>query len=177
MSKIINKDNCTDIGYIKKTHGVKGELMFLFDEGIDGIIENLEYVFFETEGLLVPFFIEEISIHSNISAVILFDTITSKEKANKFVGCKVFIENEFLVQDNESSKYQYIIGFLIVDVKIGNVGIVTEIDNFGGNFVLSVESKGKELLIPFNENLILNLDSEARILTMNLPEGLIEINE
>jgi 16S rRNA processing protein RimM len=38
-----------------------------------------------------------------------------------------------------------------------------------------VERDGEEILIPASEEMITNIDHEARIITFNLPEGLINI--
>lgn len=177
MRKPINREECTEIGFVKKTHGVKGELQISFQEGIDEIIEELEYIFFEFEGFLVPFFTESIfSIGSN-SAIILFDTLTSKEKANEFVGCKLYIENDWLTENNLPFSLQLIVGFTLSDPIKGEIGKVTGIDDFGGNIVLSIDHKGKEILIPFNENLLHLFNPKDQTLTMECHEGLFNLND
>jgi 16S rRNA processing protein RimM len=177
MRKPINKKECTEIGFVKKTHGVKGELQIFFQEGIDEIIEELEYLFFEFEGHLVPFFIESIfSIGSN-SAIILFDTLTSKEKANEFVGCKLFIENEWLNQETLPFSTQQIVGYTLSDPDKGVIGKITNIDNFGGNLVLNVNYNGKEILIPFNEELLHKFNPKDQTLVMECHEGLFDLND
>jgi 16S rRNA processing protein RimM len=177
MRKPINREECTEIGFVKKTHGVKGELQIFFQEGIDEIIEELEYILFEFEGLLVPFFIESIfSIGSN-SAIILFDTLTSKEKSNEFTGCKLFIENEWFSENNLSFSPQLIVGFTLSDPEKGVIGKITNIDDFGGNLVLSVDYNGKEILIPFNEELLHHFNPKDQTLIMECHEGLFNLND
>jgi len=92
MRRIVDKANCTEIGYVKKTHGVKGEVQIVFHDGLDEMIERLDYLFFEVEGLLVPFFIDSIFSIGPNSAILLFETLGNKEEATAFVGCKLFID-------------------------------------------------------------------------------------
>ncbi len=177
MRKIVDINNCTEIGYVKKTHGVRGELLLNFEDGIDVILEDAEYLFLEVEGLLVPFFIEETSIHNGVSGAILFDTLNTKEKATRFVGCKVFIDNGSMIHDSEFFNIQLIKGFTVSHVERGVIGKVTAIDDFGGNFVISVDYNGKEVLLPFNEELLEEFDEEMKSITMFFPEELLIINE
>jgi 16S rRNA processing protein RimM len=177
MRKPINKEECTEIGFVKKTHGTKGELNIFYQEGIDEVIEELEYLFFEFEGNLVPFFIDSIfSIGSN-AAIILFETLDSKEKANEFVGCKLFIEKEWFEENNLPFSPEMIIGFTLSDCDKGVIGNITAIDDFGGNLVLSVDYHGKEILIPFNEELLHQFNPKEKNLLMECHEGLFDLND
>jgi 16S rRNA processing protein RimM len=176
MRKPINIEECTEIGFVKKTHGTKGELLIFYQEGIDGIIEEIEYLLFEFDGHLVPFFIESIFSIGSTSAIILFDTLDSKEKAYEFVGCKLFIEKEWLNQNDLPFSPQMIIGYTLSDPTTGEIGKITAIDDFGGNFVLSVDYKGKEILIPFNEELLQKFNPNDQTLVMECHEGLFDLN-
>jgi len=83
MRKPININNCTEIGYVKKTHGVKGELQVFYQEGFEELLDELEFIFVKYEGLLVPFFIESVFSSGSSSAIVQFETLTSKEMANQ----------------------------------------------------------------------------------------------
>lgn len=177
MRKPINREECIEIGFVKKTHGVKGELQIFFQEGIDEIIEELEYIFFEFEGHLVPFFIDSIFSIGSSSAIILFDTLTSKEKATEFAGCKLFIEKEWFTEGNLPFSAEMIVGFTLSDPDKGEIGTITAIDDFGGNLVLSVDFNGKEILIPFNEELLHQFDPKSRKLVIECHDGLFDLND
>jgi 16S rRNA processing protein RimM len=176
MRKPVNKENCTEIGYVKKTHGVKGELQIYYQEGIEDILDELEYMFFEYEGLLVPFFIESIFSSGSTAAIILFKTLTSKEKATQFAGCKLFIENEWLSEIETQFSPQLLKGYTISDSKKGIIGEITEIEDFGGNIVFTVISKNKEILIPFHEELLVKFNPKRKNIILNCPDGLIDLN-
>ena len=176
MKRIIDKANCTEIGFVKKTHGIKGELLIYYREGIEGIIDESEYIFFEYEGLLVPFFIESVYSIGPDSAIVHFETLASKEISASFVGCKLYIESEKLSQSQIHFTPFMMKGFTLFDLEKGEIGEITVVDDFGGNVVLTVLFKNKEILIPFNEELITHFNSTEQTVTMNCPEGLIELN-
>jgi 16S rRNA processing protein RimM len=177
MKNIIDKKFCTEIGFIKKSHGIKGELLIVYNEGIDEIIEELEFLFFEFNGLLVPFFIHSIYSVGSTSAVLLFDQLDSKEKVKEFVGCKLYIAQDLLQKKNFSIPLKLTEGFTVYDRLIGKIGKITVIENFGGNLVLNVDYNGKEIMIPYNEKILYQFDPDNQMLTLDCPEGLIDLND
>jgi 16S rRNA processing protein RimM len=176
MRKPVSKENCTEIGYVKKTHGVKGELQVFYQEGIEEILDDLEFIFFEYEGLLVPFFIDSIFSSGANSAVILFKTLDSKEKATEYAGCKLFIDTCLLLEEEASYSPQLLIGFTVSDVQIGKIGEISVIEDFGGNIVFTVLVKGKEILIPFHDELLVEFNPAKKLIVLDCPEGLLELN-
>ena len=66
------------IGRLGKTHGVKGEVSFHFTDDVFDRIDA-DYVFVETEGLLVPFFFEEYRFRSEETALVKFAGIDAVE--------------------------------------------------------------------------------------------------
>lgn len=177
MRKSIHKEDCTLIGFVKKTHGVKGELQISYQEGIENIIDNLEYLFFEYEGLLVPFFIDYIYSSGPSSAIILFKTLDSKEKAAQFMGCKLFVDNSELESEEAIYSPQLLIGFTVYDTEKGKIGEIVEVEDFGGNIVFTVTFKRKKVLIPFHDELLVEFDPKEKKIVLDCPEGLLEMND
>jgi 16S rRNA processing protein RimM len=176
MRKPININNCTEIGYVKKTHGVKGELQIFYQEGIEELLDELEFIFVEYEGLLVPFFIESVFSSGSSSAIVQFETLSSKEMANQFSGCKLFIDSELLSSDEAIFSYDQLKGFAIIDQNNTLIGEIVEIDDFKGNIVFTVGHKKSEILISFNEDLLIEFKPESKQIFMQCPDGLIELN-
>ncbi|GAB3828343.1 hypothetical protein GCM10028895_41720 [Pontibacter rugosus] len=48
-------DDCFLLGYIVKTHGTKGQVVAFFDVDFPEDYEDLESVFLEQKGRLIPF--------------------------------------------------------------------------------------------------------------------------
>jgi 16S rRNA processing protein RimM len=177
MRKPIDKSQCAEIGYIKKTHCINGELLINFEEGFEPIFDEAEFLFFEIDGLPVPFFLEELEQRSNNSIVVKFKFIDSKEEAQRFVGAKILVDEEMLPFDEESFHYMHLKGFQLSDSTRGEIGKIIAIDDYSGNFVLTVEFGKSEILLPLNEELIVAFDRENRTIKMDYPQGLFELGE
>ena len=64
---------------------------------------------------------------------------------------------------------------MVIDTSAGDLGVITEINDYSGNLVLTIEKNGTELLVPLHEELVEQIDEQNRILTLKLPEGLISL--
>jgi len=166
----------TKLDSSKKTHGVNGDLVLEFEPQFEYSIENADRFFVELEGLLVPFFIMEdgFRFKTENSAILTFDGVESEKYAKRMVGSSVFLfKNEIIVMDDELSDSE-LVDYLLVDEKLGKIGIIDQIDNYSGNIVFTVNFKGKELLVPFNEDFLLEIDKQNKVIKLKLPEGLID---
>jgi len=172
----IPKANCEKVGFFKKTHGVYGELVLEFEPQFEYSIEDANRFFVELDGLLVPFFVleEGFRFKTENSAIITFDGVESEKYAKRMVGSSVFLfKNEIIEIPDELFESQ-LENYLLMDEKLGEIGIIEQIDNYSGNIVITVSYRGKELLVPFNDNLLIEIDKQNKILKLRLPEGLIE---
>ena len=69
-------------------------------------------------------------------------------------------------------------GFRMEDVNHGVLGEVVEVDNSTVNTLFVVEcSDGEELLVPAQEEFIVGIDQKHRLITVDLPEGLLNLDE
>ncbi len=172
----IPKTNCEKIGFFKKTHGVFGDLILEFDPQFERSLERVNRYFVELEGLLVPFFLAEDGFrYKNAnSAILTFDDVESENYAKRMVGCPVFLfKSEIIIDPLETNQPEYL-HYLLIDENYGEIGIIQQIDDYSGNVVFTVDFNGNEILIPFNEDFLLESDSKRKTVKLKLPEGLIE---
>lgn len=117
----------------------------------------------------------KLSFHSDSSALIKLEGVDDEQQARRFTNTEVFFPKKHAEgTEDEDLTWAYFTGFIIKDVKEGKIGKVTDVDDSTINTLFVVDRDGKELLIPAQEDFIVNLDREARIITMDLPSGLIE---
>jgi len=172
----IPKADCEKVGFFKKTHGVFGELVLEFESQFEISVENADRFFVELDGLLVPFFVFEdgFRFKTENSAIITFDGVDSEKYAKRMIGSSVFLfKNEIIVMPDEFFDLE-LVNYLLVDEKLGEIGNIDQVDNYSGNIVITVNYRGKELLVPFNEDLIIAIDKQNKILKLRIPDGLIE---
>ncbi|MBP5386684.1 MAG: 16S rRNA processing protein RimM [Prevotella sp.] len=164
------------IGRLGKTHGVKGELTFHFTDDVFDRVEA-DYVFVETEGLLVPFFFEEYRFRNEETALVKFEGIDDATRAAQLTGCDVYFPRELADSDDGELTWTEIVGFTIADSVSGQtVGEVTGVDLSTINTLFEVLTPdGQTVLIPANDELIDDINRQQRCITMRIPEGLLEV--
>lgn len=162
----------TEIGYISKTHALKGQVVLRLNEHID-IEENLKSIFLEINGSQVPYFITECTL-ANQGYIIKIETIDNVDLAKKLVGKKAFVLPEFIIENEDS--LQEFVGYTVLDTTHGNIGIINQVDEKTENITITViHQTGKEIILPFNDDLISSIDDELKQIKFDAPEGLIEM--
>ena len=105
---------------------------------------------------------------------------------NKLFDTKLLQNSYFLISKKEykfifseiSSNFikSELIGYEVFDEIYGSIGTVTDIFSNGFHEILVVyNSQNKEILIPFVDDFILKI--ELNIISMSLPNGLIDLNK
>ncbi len=144
----------------------------------NSILEEIDvpFIVLEPEGILVPFYIENLRFKSNSSGFIQLEGITNEEKARELAGQTIYLPNEFLSELEEDDVHvEYFIGFQVTDERLGHIGSITAIDDSTENILFVVSQGNDELLIPAVEEYITEIDEKNKTLRMDLPEGLLEI--
>jgi len=173
---MIKKDEVFKIGVFNKPHGVKGEISFTFTDDIFDRVD-CDYLICQLDGILVPFFLEEYRFRSDTTALVKFEGVDTSEKARMFTNVSVFFPKKYLDEVEETDDiptWNYFVGFRVVDVNHGDLGEIVAVDDSTMNVLFALEKDGEELLLPAHEEFILQLDKKQRLLTVQVPEGLIE---
>lgn len=176
---MILRQQITSIGSIFKPHGIKGELSASIDADID--LDELQCVVLDIDGIFVPFFIDEWRSRGSESVLIKFDGVDSESAAASFANKELFAITEQLPiadddDDDERLYYDDIVGFTIYDGDT-EVGQVSMVDDSTANVLMHViTASGSTVLLPLSADLINDVDADNKILKMNLPDGLIDLN-
>ena len=169
---MIRQEEVYKIGKLGKAHGIKGEISFLFDDDVFDRVDA-DYLVLDIDGILVPFFIEEYRFKSDTNALIKFEDIDTQERARELTGCDVYFPRALADSDEEGMSWAEIVGFGIVDANTGQTaGKIASIDDSTLNILFELED-GR--LIPASEELITDIDKENRTITIDIPEGLLEL--
>ena len=168
-------EQCFELGYIVKAHGLNGEVKALFDVDIPENYRALESVFVEINKKLIPFFIDKIQFQGG-KAVIKFEDVDSIEQTDDLKGCKLFLPLDFLPTLGKNQFYYHeIIGFTIVDKTLGRLGKVTTVYTMPNQDLIAMDYKKNEVLIPIKDEIVLTINREKREVSVDLPEGLLDV--
>ncbi|MDR0232302.1 MAG: ribosome maturation factor RimM [Dysgonamonadaceae bacterium] len=173
---MIKREDLIKIGQFNKPHGIKGEVSFTFTNDIFDESE-CEFLVCEIDGIFVPFVIESYRFKSDTTALIKFDGIETDTQAKLFTNLDVYFPKQYLQEETSSeiASWDYFIGYTLIDDTLGDVGIITDVDETTINTLFIVERAGEEILIPASEDLMAGLDEENKIIKMIIPEGLIDL--
>lgn len=169
---MIKESEVYKIGSITRTHGVRGEVSFTFTDDVWDRADA-DYLILCIDGILVPFFMEEYRFRSDTTALVKFQDYDSAEEAKELCGCDVYFPHALTPAPEEGGEYtwRYFTGFRVVDKQAGDLGEITYVDDSTQNILFHVGNR----LIPAVESFISDIDHQARIITMQLPEGLLDL--
>ena len=175
---MIKKEEVYKIGLFNKPHGIHGELQFTFTDDIFDRVD-CDYLICLLDGIFVPFFIEEYRFRSDSTALVKLEGIGTAERARMFTNVEVYfpVKHAEEAEDGELS-WNFFVGFRMEDVRHGELGEVVEVDTTTVNTLFVVEQEdGEELLIPAQEEFIVEINQEKKLITVELPEGLLNLED
>jgi len=169
------------IGFTKKTYGVKGELKLNITDKYLEDFAQAEVLFLGLAGRKIPYFIEYINFENPFT--IKFEDKNTKEAAIELTGKEIFMRTKDLLPEEEKVLeiegglfYEKYVDYQIKDQTHGLLGKIEAIIEYPQQEMAALSFKKKEVLIPLNEQLIISIDEAARLIEMDLPAGLLELD-
>mgnify|MGYP000493191148 FL=1 len=153
-------------------------MQFTFTDDIFDRVD-CDYLICLLDGIFVPFFIEEYRFRSDSTALVKLEGIDTAERARMFTNVEVYfpVKHAEEAEDGELS-WNFFVGFRMEDVRHGELGEVVEVDTTTVNTLFVVEQEdGEELLIPAQEEFIVEINQEKKLITVELPEGLLNLED
>ena len=167
-------DECYQLGYIQKTHGLKGAVSLFIDADFPENYKSLESILLNMQGVLVPFFIDSLSLSGNHAITRLIDCDTVEE-AKALVGCEAWLPLSSLPELEEHQYYYHeLIGFVLYN-EDQLIGKVADIYQMPQTNLIAVEYGGHEVLVPLQDDIVQKVDKKNQRIDTVLPEGLLEI--
>jgi 16S rRNA processing protein RimM len=162
------------LGTIGRSHGLNGALKVNITADSDYLLEKGEPVFVRLQGGPVPFFIQDIQQANEHSLVMKLDDVDDITKTDRFIGAEVLLPEESF-QSSDDMDAEMLIGFSVTDIHHGAIGVVSGIMQLPQQTVLELQFNGKEILVPFVDGIIRSIDSGARTVEVETPDGLIDL--
>jgi 16S rRNA processing protein RimM len=170
-----DKEKYYYLGKVIKTHGYRGELVFLLETDQPGSYAGLKVVFINMEQSLVPWFIEDIQIKEDL-AVVKLEDISEPELARSFVKKELYLPLDDLQKlDGNDFYFHELVGFNVTDEEYGEIGKVEEILERPEQDLIRIMNGKKEILVPLTDEIILDIDRKNKILHLDTPPGLIDL--
>ena len=156
------------IAQVLKSNGTQGELLVSFFDVSPEDIDLEEPVFVYFDGLPVPFYFESFVRRGVNRALVRLTGVRSLKDADELAGQSLYADyfEEELEED--------ITGWEVLDQEGALVGTVADFEDIPGNTCIWVRRpSGEEVLLPFQEDLVLGTDPASRRISLTVPEGLV----
>jgi len=162
-----------EVAYFLKTRGLKGELKTVLLDDIKLDISQIESIFVKEKGQYIPYFIEY--IHDEESALIVkLEDVDSPETAANLRGKKIFIPTEALVQENETTQYDQLVGYSAYNQN-QKIGKILKLEEYPQQVMALIQDAKKDFLIPLVEEFVISIDNDAEEIHFQLPEGILDL--
>lgn len=168
----MTRDELYQIGYIKKPHGLHGEVtvVLLPESPHPGEVAN---AFIEFKGTFVPYRLARFSARPD-QLFVKWEDVSTVEEAAKLKGCGIYLPKSTRPKPGRGGFYDdEIIGFA-VHMGGKEIARVKEIAGTGSNRFVVLDN-ARETFIPVNSPFIKSINRSRRILTVELPEGTLDL--
>lgn len=174
------------VGKFLKPHGVNGEINF-YREFEDLDLESFSCLIVDIDGIFVPFFLTSVRPRGAETDLVAIDGIDDELHAARLTNKIAYVLRAEIQQmrkdasDDENSAEDGFyaddfVGFKVVLASDQELGEITRIDDSTANYLFELETpQGAKLLIPIADEFITSIEPDKKIVEMDLPEGLLEM--
>lgn len=165
------------VGKIKQAHGLRGEVYILIFSKDISWIKKLKEVSLNQSGKTKTFKVLKAKPFKD-GLIASLDSVTDRNQSEELEGAEVWLDSKLFKSEPTETPYLVEVqNFSVVDRTLGALGKVTDFSFNGSQDLLIVTSDaGSVFEIPFVDQFVLKIDSDQKILSVDLPEGLVDIN-
>jgi len=163
------------LGKITKLHGYEGKLTLFFDTDEPQEYIDLEVVYIDIQGNLVPYFIEDLKLLNN-KATVVFSDVDNIENAEELVNKELYLPLNMLPELTGNKFYYHEVpGMEVIDSNFGSLGAVKEVLEYPNQAVFQLFYNEKEVLIPISSEVINEFNRKQNKIFITTPDGLLDI--
>lgn len=166
-----------NVGKIVNTHGIRGEVRVISKTDFPEQrykVGNVLYLFMPGSNKPIELTVKTHRTHKNFNLLTFegFENINEVEKFRD--GILKVPESQLGELDEDEFYYHEVIGCHVVTTEGLELGKVTEILSPGANDVWVIKSsEGKEILIPYIEDVVKKVDVKEKVILIQPMEGLL----
>jgi 16S rRNA processing protein RimM len=168
------------VGWVKQAHGIRGELFVqLYAREADWLNHLNDIFLLAPNASALKSWAVEVARPHKEGLIVKLKGCDDRNTSETMRKSGVYIPEDLLVADEGEGIYlKQILGFEVIDPAGVRLGKITGFGTNGVQDLLHVETaKGSEALVPFVEAFIVNIDFDKQQVKMDLPQGLIDLEE
>lgn len=172
----MTKEECFFLGKIVKKYSFKGELLIKLDTDEPNLYQDLDAIFINLRGNLIPFFLEKSQLHKSELLRVKFEDVDTEADADALIKSECYLPLSFLPElEDDKFYFHEIIGYKVEDRNFGFVGIIKGVNDTTAQSLFEIDRNGIEILIPMNDEFISKVDKPNKTIFVETPEGLIDL--
>lgn len=176
----VSDDGLLEIGLVARPHGIQGEVKVQIAPEYAGALTRIQRVFLEIPDKskggfrTLPYRVQAARIHQNALLLKLQD-VDTRNDAEALRGAMASVNVAELPELEPGDHYIHELLGLQVDTVDGRrLGELVEVLTTGANDVYVVQdSQDRETLLPAIDSVVLQVDLDAGVMTVAIPEGLL----
>lgn len=178
---MITREELIKIGHYNRPHGVSGEISATVDVERK-VLSDLSCLVSDIDGIFVPFFINAMRPKSSETVLLTIDGFDNEHDVQRLVNHDIFALKREFKQESEDADadgypLDFFIGFDLNDENGNRLGTIVDVNEQTENaFFIILRDDDEELLIPANDDLIVEFDLDDKVMVMTLPDGLLTLN-
>ncbi len=172
---MLEKYQLEKVAYLKKPFGIKGELnsQLLVSDAQD--LQNLPTLYISDDiSFIFPTWLKGVRKTPG-QYILSFNTIATRSEAERFRGCHLVCPHDNLSYLSSHHRNWQLLQVEVFDVKKGRIGVIKSIVPTPAHDILfTMDEGGQEFYIPYQEEYIVSYSSQKRVVTVDLPENLLQ---
>jgi len=162
------------VGTVRRTRGLKGELVVESHSDLPDRFEQLAKVYLVTETGERPVTIRSVRAQSQSEVWVRLDEISDREEAMSLRGATLEIDEADRPQPPPGAYYyDQLEGLKVVDLTGRVLGTVSHVIPRGTQDLYAVTTEQGEVLVPGTAAIVKKIDLEAGLLVLDPPDGLL----
>ncbi|HVS01141.1 MAG TPA: ribosome maturation factor RimM [Thermoanaerobaculia bacterium] len=163
------------VGRVGAAHGLRGEVAVRLESDVPQRFAPGSEVWAEPLGGAPRRLRIAASRPFRKALLVRFEQIEDREAAQQLRGAPLEVDAAEVPPPPAGGVYHFqLLGCRCADRRYGELGVVEEVVEDGGGVVLRVVGGGREVLLPFVDPYLAEVDVDQGRITWVLPEGLIE---
>jgi 16S rRNA processing protein RimM len=153
------------VGFVLKPHGFNGNFRIALDD--EDFIPG-DFLLLEINQKFVPFPIQSFN---EDSLIIKLKGIDKVEQVETLVGMTIL---QLLDHADEEAVHE-LFGYTLTDQVSGTTYDITGISYLPNNTLIEFRNGFKDMLIPWHEDMIIDINHEAKTVLANFPDGILDL--
>ncbi|HMN68158.1 MAG TPA: ribosome maturation factor RimM [Bdellovibrionales bacterium] len=166
------------VGWVKSAHGLRGEIFIRLYAGEADWDADALFLLPPGKSAAVEFPLRDLSAHKD-GFIARLEGVNDRNASEALQRSGVYIPEEDLRSEaGERIFLRQIQGFEVIDQTLGSIGRIEGFASNGPQDLLRVKgARPREILIPLVDAFLVQIDFDNERLHMDLPPGLIDVEE